>query len=462
MDTQFAPYKFEIRINKANQRIVIIDDTLLSHNHSDIHYDDFDAVIYTTTNIKLLYRQFTVLCSPFTNNAFQFKPAFFNTSITERPLISSCDGLADDINAQIVIEETVRIQKRMADLDFKIYFSEPSFWNSDRQFYAFCRHCATRSNRLPEMEIVKGSPFGYLHPHLYVMLKGLELTPAVFLDVRIKLIEELKYMKLDDLVAIVHVCPNCFDKGLIYHETCPKCGSIDVKEQNMLHHFRCANISPEQSYMRDGTLICPKCLRELRHIGVDYDRPTTTYTCNKCSVNFSQARMVCECESCLTKSSIETLVPVALHNINITPIGIKMLASTNDFVESESVAKFSNVISCKQFKDILKVRIQIISNMPVGLSHVLRVYRAQVASSDALVERGVEMIARIYHALPNAMIAVNNNIIYVATESKMRLTEQEVIETTKTVLSDMPGILLGVDFIEYEQGLSVEQFIAKL
>lgn len=74
-------------------------------------------------------------------------------------------------------------------------------------------------------------------------------------------------------MCVTHVCPKCYDKGMIYQETCPKCGSVDVEEHNMIHHFRCANISPERTYVKDGKLICPKCLKELHHIGVDYDRP---------------------------------------------------------------------------------------------------------------------------------------------------------------------------------------------
>ena len=34
-------------------------------------------------------------------------------------------------------------------------------------------------------------------------------------------------------------------------------------------------------------LICPKCHKKLRHIGVDYDRPAVVYTCNDCENSFT-------------------------------------------------------------------------------------------------------------------------------------------------------------------------------
>lgn len=462
MNTSNAPYKFDIRINKAEQRIVVIDETLRTENYEPIDYYDFDGVIFTTTDIKLLYKQFTVICSPFTNNAFQFKPMFFNTKITERPLISSADALADNINEQVVINEIKRIKSRIENLGFKIFFSKPEFWNADRQFYAFCRHCLSRSSRLPEMEIVKGSPFGYLHPILYVMLKGLELSPTVFLGARTKLIDEFNYMDLEELVAIVHVCPKCFDKGLIYHETCPKCGSIDIAEQNMLHHFRCANISPEHTYMKSGSLICPKCSRELRHIGVDYDRPTTTYNCNKCSINFSNAKMVCECESCLTKSNIENLVPIPMNNVSINKRGEKMLAITNDFTYSDDVAKFDNVLSRNQFKDILRIRLQIFSHMSNNFDYHIRVYRATIINEDFLATHGKTIVEKIYGKLPQSMITVKNNIIYVATESRGLVSEEELAKLIKEAMGEYSDSILNVDFLTYEPGYDFEQFFNQL
>ncbi|MFQ9809072.1 MAG: hypothetical protein ACLRYB_05330 [Segatella copri] len=41
---------------------------------------------------------------------------------------------------------------------------------------------------------------------------------------------------------------------LLYTECCPKCGSSNLKFQNIIHHFSCANVSPESSYNVGGML----------------------------------------------------------------------------------------------------------------------------------------------------------------------------------------------------------------
>lgn len=159
-------YQFEIFTNKAGQRIVVVGDELVTQPQSEIHYEDFDGVLYKTSDQRLIRHQFTNVLSVFTHDAFQFKPVFFPTKTTDNDLISSCDGLADDIDSQLLIDEIKRIQTRMEVLGFKIFHREPSFWNNDNHFYAFVRHGLSRNDRLPKMEIVKGSPFGYIHPIL--------------------------------------------------------------------------------------------------------------------------------------------------------------------------------------------------------------------------------------------------------------------------------------------------------
>ncbi|MFI3305677.1 MAG: hypothetical protein R3Y68_04095 [Rikenellaceae bacterium] len=179
-------YKLNKLTNRAGQRVVVIDDDLIVQQHSEIGYDDFEAVLYKTTDDCLIRHQFTNMLSVFTHNAFQFKPTFFPTRTVDRDLANSCDGLADDIDSPLLIEETQRIISRMEMLGFKIFEREPSFWNVDNHFYAFVRYGLSRNDRLPKLEIVKGSPFGYIHPILYVMLQSLNISAKEFLAARAK------------------------------------------------------------------------------------------------------------------------------------------------------------------------------------------------------------------------------------------------------------------------------------
>ncbi|MFI3323265.1 MAG: hypothetical protein SNI45_02355 [Rikenellaceae bacterium] len=453
-----AVYQFEILTNKAGQRVVIVDDELIAQIHSQINYEDFDAVLYKTTDSRLLRHQFTVVLSVFTHNAFQFKPTFFPIKTTDRDLINCCDGLADSIDSPVLIQETQRIYTRMEVLGFKIFQREPSFWNNDNHFYAFVRHSLTRGDRMPKMEIVKGSPFGYIHPILYVMLQSLNISAREFLAARAKFQGEYSFVDPEELVCITHVCPKCYDKGMIYQETCPKCGSIDIEEHNMIHHFRCANISPEKTYMKDGALICPKCTRELRHIGVDYDRPTTSYHCNKCSINFSEAKMICECETCLAKSPVESLVPVQMYNVIFNNRGRAMLPITDHLEDSDSVARFANMMSFNQFKNILTVRLNILSNL--DSDHILRVYRATFLQPEQLNETVALLAMRIYEHVPHANIAIRRNVAYFMTERSNTISDAELQESTKQMFGNIGHLDLNIDYLEYDKASSPEDFLA--
>lgn len=454
-------YQLEVQTNKAGQRIVLVDDGLMAQKYTDIRYEDFDAVLYKTTDQRILRHQFTQILSVFTNNAFQFKPAFFPTRTSDRDLINSCDGLADDINSQLLIDETRRIQIRMEVLGFKIFNRDPSFWNNDNYFYAFVRHGLSRNDRLPKMEIVKGSPFGYIHPILYVMLQSLDISAKEFLAARAKFQGEFNFLDPEDLVCVTHVCPKCYDKGMIYQETCPKCGSIDVVEQNMIHHFRCANISPEKTYMKDGRLICPKCMKELHHIGVDYDRPTTSYTCNKCSINFSEAKMICECETCLTKSPVESLVPVQMYNVIFNQRGRTILPITDHLEDSDQVARFPNILSYNQFKQILEVRLNIISNLNDS-NHILRVYRATFIKPEQLNDNAEFAVTMLYKHAPYANIAVKKNVAYLMIERTNQMSEKEVEEQMKKILGHTAELDINIDFLEYDVSTNPEDFIAMI
>ena len=57
---------------------------------------------------------------------------------------------------------------------------------------------------------------------------------------------------------------------------------IDLAQQPIVHHYRCGWQEPEQRFIKGRAVICPKCRRELRHYGVDYDKPGSVLVCRSC------------------------------------------------------------------------------------------------------------------------------------------------------------------------------------
>ncbi|RMF64456.1 MAG: hypothetical protein D6743_09280, partial [Calditrichaeota bacterium] len=100
------------------------------------------------------------------------------------------------------------------------------------------------------------------------------------------------------LVDKLNVCPRCEHTQINYRELCPHCHSLNINEEATVHHFRCAYVGRESEFRRGVKMECPKCKRELRHIGVDYDKPVEVLWCVDCNHNFSEPQLSCFCLVC--------------------------------------------------------------------------------------------------------------------------------------------------------------------
>lgn len=94
-----------------------------------------------------------------------------------------------------------------------------------------------------------------------------------------------------------------------------------MHQESVLHHFRCANVSPESTYEYDGQLRCPKCRHFLRHIGVDYDRPSEIYTCQDCGNTSLHSDMRVFCTQCHSTLKTSELHPFEIYEYEFTPKG---------------------------------------------------------------------------------------------------------------------------------------------
>jgi len=111
-----------------------------------------------------------------------------------------------------------------------------------------------------------------------------------------KLKSEKKIIQLDDLREIA--CPDC---GLVrisqvYH--CPSCQGSNFKQEKLIEHYDCGNVSPEKSYEND---LCPKCRKEIKVLGVDYKVMENFYVCNDCKEKFTEVSTDFLCLRCNNK-----------------------------------------------------------------------------------------------------------------------------------------------------------------
>jgi hypothetical protein len=133
----------------------------------------------------------------------------------------------------------------------------------------------------------------------------------------------------------VYLCNSCGSGHLSYREICPSCDSSNMKSEDLVHHFPCGNIGPISDFRNkvDSVLNCPKCNKALRHIGVDYDKPSIINHCLTCNEVFQDYIVKALCLQCKADSDVQYLVPKNINIYRLTKKG--RYAATSGIITSE-------------------------------------------------------------------------------------------------------------------------------
>jgi hypothetical protein len=119
------------------------------------------------------------------------------------------------------------------------------------------------------------------------------------------------------LVDRVRNCPSCQSAFINYVETCPNCSSINIIEESSLHCFSCGEVNKQKLFLRNNKIQCPNCLTNLKHIGVDYDRPIEQFHCNDCQHSFSDQLTKANCLHCEEIFDINSLITRNIYDYSI-------------------------------------------------------------------------------------------------------------------------------------------------
>lgn len=157
----------------------------------------------------------------------------------------------------------------------------------------------------------------------------------------------------------IYLCSNCSSGHLSYREVCPKCGSSNSETEDIIHHFPCGYVGPMRDFTNeiDDQLDCPKCNKRLRHIGVDYDKPSVLHECNNCGHKFQDYNVKARCLSCNTDNGVESLIGREIKTYTLTKKG--ELAAINGFVTtSKDIDEIIGTVKFETFKTMLKYEIE--------------------------------------------------------------------------------------------------------
>lgn len=80
----------------------------------------------------------------------------------------------------------------------------------------------------------------------------------------------------------VNVCSKCDSGSVLFREVCPHCQGPGVEQPEVIHHFPCAGVFRAELFGDAESLVCPKCRKTLRHVGVDHEYMEAEFVCASC------------------------------------------------------------------------------------------------------------------------------------------------------------------------------------
>lgn len=145
-----------------------------------------------------------------------------------------------------------------------------------------------------------------------------------------------------DFYDRVYLCNGCGSGHLSYREICPSCDSANMKSEDLIHHFPCGFIGPISDFKNqiDSVLNCPKCSKSLRHIGVDYDKPSIINHCQNCNEVFQDYLVKARCVNCGVDADVQYLVSKNINVYKLTKKGRSASSSgifTSEYIGAEEV-----------------------------------------------------------------------------------------------------------------------------
>ncbi len=138
-----------------------------------------------------------------------------------------------------------------------------------------------------------------------------------------------------DFVEKIYLCNQCSAGLLLFREVCPHCSSSNTYGEDLVHHFPCAYIGPISDFQKADTdaLSCPKCNKNLHHVGVDYDKPAVLNHCNECDSRFQDIFVKAKCMHCSHDTDVQFLQARNIYAYKLTKKG--RLAITEGLTEMD-------------------------------------------------------------------------------------------------------------------------------
>lgn len=339
-----------VKYNNNSRKIQVEGYSLLIVTHTNELKNEqleyLDGCIIDTDSVEFAK---DIICQIRNNNNLEIAllPVFIS-SVYQQPKYVEVhtDGIISIDLIESYAKRIASIIKRINNLKEPKGATHQEFLN-----YKLLAYCYTRNKTLSPITS-RYSLIGYEFPLVSLLFKPEE---TILLLKTLEKLTEQKQLSFT-LQDYVHLCKSCSGNYINYRECCPKCNSIDIKAHDMVHHFVCAHVAPEKDFKVENGLECPKCDKQLRHIGIDYDKPSTIYSCNSCNHEFQNSSMKALCVDCTTEHELDELLEKLIGNYSLTQKGENEILGLN--TSNNKPQKHIGSLSVPVFNILLNQEIQ--------------------------------------------------------------------------------------------------------
>lgn len=201
-------------------------------------------------------------------------------------------------------------------------------------------------------------------------------------------------------------CPSCNSANISIHYTCPHCKSFDVKKSALIEHIKCGYIDTEDRFQKYGTLVCPRCNKELTNPDLDYHKAGVWCTCNQCRKSFDIPVPAHFCRECHENFTFDEALYKDVYSYSLTSeaakeatLGCIITVPIIEFLEDlgfevESPGFLNGKSGTRHMFDLTAVS--------AGKKQNTTVIDFATSTDDAVSEQSViAMFAKIFDATPD-------------------------------------------------------------
>lgn len=137
-------------------------------------------------------------------------------------------------------------------------------------------------------------------------------------------LDKLGFLKAEPLCSVT-ACPSCGSLTSTILLKCPECRSLQLIKGDALEHLDCGCIDFRFKFEnKERELVCPKCMKRMEQIGVDYRRVGSWYKCSNKHF-FGQLILAFKCIECNEEFTLDKAILKMLNQYRLTEKGHQQL-----------------------------------------------------------------------------------------------------------------------------------------